>query len=399
MVGGEHLFVFNEGSNDISVFSIEPLTGLLNLVSQVPLPTELPIGSQLSLAVTPDNRFLYAAAVSNNIPDVGNHVTGYGISATGALSFKFSLPVDGTLFGGIKVSPDAKFLAVGFDPSSVTPPLRPGVLMFGINSDGSLNPVQDPSQVRVSDNSSIRDVDIDCGNTHVYASGEAIGSNSSLYVFEIRPGGLLVQIPGSPFINSGFVDAPRVLLSPGDRVLVVNNLTVVNNRLGSTINTFRLDSNSAPSLVQGSPFSDPGLTGMATDQAGLFLFTTNLVNLPSLTLGVLSMAPSGFLKSVPGSPFPISAGAPGIPTSVAVFPPKSCSLGETAAARAKSLLALPYFEGAKGYDLSLSPTQYVSGDANFDPNPTIATKYTHCDGKAFCVGRSSRKDLLDKHSL
>src|SRR3989442_1591850 len=57
---GNFLFVSNEGSNDISAFSIDPLTGNLSLVNGRPFPTGIPAGFERSLAVTPDNLFLYS---------------------------------------------------------------------------------------------------------------------------------------------------------------------------------------------------------------------------------------------------------------------------------------------------------------------------------------------------
>jgi cell wall-associated NlpC family hydrolase len=54
------------------------------------------------------------------------------------------------------------------------------------------------------------------------------------------------------------------------------------------------------------------------------------------------------------------------------------TLGEVAAARAKSLLNRPYFEGAKGFDYGSSPNHYVNAD-------TISAGYAHCDGSPACV--------------
>jgi cell wall-associated NlpC family hydrolase len=109
------------------------------------------------------------------------------------------------------------------------------------------------------------------------------------------------------------------------------------------------------------------LVGTATDEAGVFLITANV-----LKLSVFSIAPSGVLTAAAA---PSSASA----LALAAFPAKTCSLGQTAAARAKSLLHRPYFLGAKGYDMSLRPIQYISGDTLFNGN-SIPKGYEHCDG-------------------
>jgi len=56
----------------------------------------------------------------------------------------------------------------------------------------------------------------------------------------------------------------------------------------------------------------------------------------------------------------------------------STPLGQQAAERAKTLLGRPYFLGAKGFDYSSSPNQYVDADA-------ISSGYGHCDGSPACV--------------
>jgi hypothetical protein len=59
---------------------------------------------------------------------------------------------------------------------------------------------------------------------------------------------------------------------------------------------------------------------MATNQVGTFLYTAAFNN----EINGFSIAPSGALTSVPGSPF--SNGLPGAGLlSLAVFPPKSCA--------------------------------------------------------------------------
>ena len=71
------LFVSNGGSNDISVFRIDRLTGSLALVSGSPFSSEGVSGLGISLATTPDGRFLIAANAVSSPPS----------SSTSPLSF------------------------------------------------------------------------------------------------------------------------------------------------------------------------------------------------------------------------------------------------------------------------------------------------------------------------
>jgi len=108
-----------------------------------------------------------------------------------------------------------------------------------------------------------------------------------------------------------------VLLSPDDGKLFVSN------QVSSSVTVFSVAAGGALTLVPGSPFPAPGSvdpSGMATNQAGTFLYTADINNV----INGFSIAPSGALTSVPGSPF--SNGFPGNfgLLSLAVFPPKSC---------------------------------------------------------------------------
>jgi hypothetical protein len=120
---------------------------------------------------------------------------------------------------------------------------------------------------------------------------------------------------GSPFIGPGS-NSNVVVLSPDDSKLFVSNQS------SNSVTAFRVAGGGALTLVPGSPFPASGSfvpSGMATDQAGTFLYTADFNN----EINGLSIAANGALTSVPGSPF--SNGFPGIGLlSLTVFPPKSC---------------------------------------------------------------------------
>src|SRR5262249_16234073 len=106
-VVGKFLYVANDGSDDVSAFSIDAQTGVLTPVSGSPFDTGGAAGGQgLSLAATPDNQFLYSAN------GFSQDITTFGINPDGSLTrignnvFAFQQP------DGIKVTPDGHFLAV-----------------------------------------------------------------------------------------------------------------------------------------------------------------------------------------------------------------------------------------------------------------------------------------------
>jgi 6-phosphogluconolactonase (cycloisomerase 2 family) len=109
---GHFLFAANTLSADVSVFKIDSNAGALTLVPGAPfaIPTFLPAG-HISIAPTPDGRFLIAAGLSNGFDSI---ITVFSIGPNGALT-----PISGSPFStmvnpfGIRISPDGKFLAVG----------------------------------------------------------------------------------------------------------------------------------------------------------------------------------------------------------------------------------------------------------------------------------------------
>ena len=107
------------------------------------------------------------------------------------------------------------------------------------------------------------------------------------------------------------------ILSPDDSKLFVSD------QGSNTISPFSVALNGSLTVVPGSPFPATGAiapSGMATNQAGTFLYAADFNNL----ISAFSIAANGALTAVPGSPF--SNGLPGFGLlSLAVFPPKSCA--------------------------------------------------------------------------
>src|SRR5437773_3849431 len=106
---GNVLYAANTASNNISAFSIDPVTGVLTALPGSPFATGGIAGSGMSLTVTPDKKFLIAANGTSET------ITVFSVAANGTLS-----PVPGSPFASgasgplvnAKATSDGKFLAV-----------------------------------------------------------------------------------------------------------------------------------------------------------------------------------------------------------------------------------------------------------------------------------------------
>jgi len=295
------VFVANEQTNNISVFSIDPATGALTLVPGSPFPTGGASGSGISLGVTPDNQFLFASSSGSN------NITVFSIATNGTLTSISGSPFAvGGVPDGIKVSPDGRFLAVAlFSPDAVG--------IFTIASNGALTAVPG-SPFPAAALGAVAGVDINCASSLLFG-GEANLTGTHIDVFSIGSNGALTPIPGSPFNNQGIgINSNVVVLSPSDRHLFVSN------QVSNTITVFNVASDGTLSLVPGSPFADPGgsPTVMATNEAGTLLY----VYTSGGAVSVFRIAADGKLTPVPGSPFFTTFGPVG---GIAAFPSKNCS--------------------------------------------------------------------------
>jgi len=295
------LFAGNSGSNNVSAFSVDPVTGVLTPVPGSPFATGGVAGATagMSLTATPDDQFLIVANGASMTISV------FSIAANGALS-----PVPGSPFpttatqplNSAKVTPDGKFLAV----SSV-----PAIFMFNISVTGALSAVTGSP----TPDSGATGLDCNCSSKQLFVALNGV-ANSRVDVFDIGLTGTLARIIGSPFDGPG-ANSNNVLLSPDDSRLFVSAQD------SNTVTVFSVASGGALTVVAGSPFAVPGAlfpSGMATDQAGTFLYTAAFNNV----INGFSIGPTGALTSVLGSPFSNGFPADMGLLSLAVFPAKNC---------------------------------------------------------------------------
>jgi len=300
---GNFLYVPNGRSGTVTVFSINPQTGFLTPAPGSPFPIGIPVTFGIRLAVTGDNRFLYAAE-----PSMGK-IIAFRVAADGSLTRVPGSPFFTPYDCAMAVSPDGRFLfavSVGTRLLSV----------YRIGADGGLTLVQgsqfQPGDPNRGDPSTPV---VNCAGNRLFI-GERAYLLTRVEVWNIAANGLLTSVPGSVFEFFGGSNAQEMILSPDERHLFIGNdnarLTVLN-----------VATNGSLSQAPGSPFyvgistnEDRSPLDLTTNQDGTLLFVVNA----DQTIGVFRVGADGVLSEIPGSPFlGRSSGM-----AIAAYPPKHC---------------------------------------------------------------------------
>ena len=241
--GGKLLFVANQGSNDVSVFTVSGTT-----LTAVPQSPSLIFGSNpVAVAVTPDGKFLYVAN------QVDGTVTQFSVDASGVLTQPggFLYPV-GTTPTGMTVTADGNFLYVANQgsnnisvfticfnatPSCVTPD---GTLTAGTTVSAGTGPVavtEDPS------------------STFLYVVDK--GSNQlSQYRISLGTGALTPLSPAAVSVGSTPLS---VGVRAGETVSsVTTNYVYVANSGSSSVSVFSYVTTAGTLGVLGSPVAVGG---------------------------------------------------------------------------------------------------------------------------------------------
>ncbi|MFL6277705.1 MAG: hypothetical protein ACJ74G_21165 [Blastocatellia bacterium] len=300
---GNFLYVPNGSSGTVTVFSINPQTGFLTPAPGSPFSIAIPVTFGIRLAVTGDNRFLYAAESSIGM------ITAFRVAADGSLTRVPGSPFRTPYDCAMAVSPDGRFLfavSVGTRLLSV----------YRIGADGGLTLVPG-SQFQPGDEKrgDPAQPEVNCVGSRLFI-GERASGWTRVEVWNIAANGLLSAVPGSIFEFLGGSDAQEMILSPDERHLFIGNenarLTVLN-----------VATDGGLSQAPGSPFyvgistnEDRSPRDLTTNQAGTLLFVAN----GDATIGVFRIAADGRLSEIPGSPFPGHSSG----TAIAAYPPKHC---------------------------------------------------------------------------
>jgi 6-phosphogluconolactonase (cycloisomerase 2 family) len=300
LVHGNLVFVANSLSSDVSVFSIDSLTGSLSLIPGSPFDSGLVSNSDdgMSLAITSDGKFLMAGNTGNATIAV------FSVAPSGTLS-----QVPGSPFQtpgqplSMKVSPDNRFLVVAAGTFG-------GVVLFNIAPNGSLSLAPVPPFFPAGRGIAAA-LDIRCdGKVFV---GEA-GDHTVVDVFDLSDQLGLVPIPGSPFVTNTGINSSVVMLSPDE------NLLFVSNQFSDSITVFRVGISGSLTAVFGSFFNIRTQTplNMITNNLGTILYVASF----PCSIEALKVESDGSFSPLGGFPICVT-GADNL-HSLAVYPAKTC---------------------------------------------------------------------------
>ena len=291
------MYVANTGDLTISAFQINPATGGLTLVAGSPFASGLTLDScqGISVAATPDGRFLYAAS--------NGTVKTFTIGASGALSLLTTTATGINPNSGMAISANGQFLAIANQTS---------VSMFTINTaSGLLGPVSGSPFIKTGAGS-IAGLDFSCVGDRLYA-GEATGSPTTADGWIVNTTtGALTPAPSTPFHTPGN-DSAMVLYSPD------NSLLFESNQFSNSINPFQVNSNG--SLTNTGKFGSTTAVhtpvGMATDASGTFLFVAD----DAFGVATFRIGPGGTLTSLSD----LAITRPGEIQDLVAYPQRSCT--------------------------------------------------------------------------
>jgi 6-phosphogluconolactonase (cycloisomerase 2 family) len=295
-------FLYVSNQSDISVFSINSVTGSLTAAPGSPFSTG---GNSsnfgISLALTPNAKFLYAGNGGTN------NLSAFSIASNGALTLLAGSPFPVASFPtDIKVSPNGQFLYLLF-------PFNKTIGIYQIASDGSLTQINGSPFATTAD----QGLDINCAGTFLFAS-----EFTDVDVFSIAADGTLSPISGSPF--GSFSSGGAVALNATDSLLYVSN------ELNAGLSVFNVAANGSLTAALDSPFtftSPIEVEGLAVAPSPYLFAMLYGQGINGNGIASFRVGATGRLMPAPGSPFksPDFVNSNNfVPLALAAFPPKVC---------------------------------------------------------------------------
>lgn len=334
VVVNDFLYASNAGSNTVSAFTIDLSSNGALVPIGSPVATDGSDDSSksgISLAATPDGKYLYAATTDGTITvfsinDATNPPAG-GLTKVGSVS------ADGPIYS-MKVTPNGDFLVLPvYAPASgVTNSY--GLDVYDIRNDKTLQTAP-KTLFRVSPEP-VTSVDINCASSLVYAGRSNV---PDIDVFTLDPSGTLSELANSPFsTSSGSYQV--VALSLDDKTLFSSNpgtrtvtaFPVLFGVTGTPDGSLDVP-NATSSLAAGTSgltvFTGPSGLAVSKDSSLNFLFAADT----SVTGGVGAISTFGLDGSTPLTfdsltypiPNPYPTGQISKLQSVAAYPAKACS--------------------------------------------------------------------------
>ena len=309
VIVGDHLYSSNSAGASIAAFSIDPATGNLTPISGTPFRIGvITNGSGLSLAATPNGRYLFAGSPFAHV------ILTFAIEADGSLTGPIQTLHTTLIDTQMVVSPNGKFLAVGGAQLAV----------FKIKQSGSLKLVDQQSLLSTLD--IVDSINFNCNGDMIFASGEAspLPPQTAVQSFKIKSTGKLKPVSSFSTVTGFGQWLGCTLYSPALGRLFASDRS--DNR---SIAQLDISPDGALSLAAGSPISafdeaddNPNSVpaAMALNQSGTELF----VQLTPNMIAAFMIGSSGAFTPVSGSPF--QARGSGIALgSMVIYPQVVCS--------------------------------------------------------------------------
>jgi len=287
-------YVVNNGSNNISAYTIDPATGAWGEMNSSPVSA----GSQpMAIAIDPSGKFAYVVnSASNNVSAYAiQEEADWGVSQGALRAISGSPFTAGTSPRSIAIDPDGKFVYVanqGMVGGSGN------ISAYAMDSStGALTAVAG-SPFTAGSNPQF--VAIDPTGKFAYAANEG-SSNVSAYAINATTGAL-TAIPGSPF--SALWRPSSIAFDPSGRFAYV---TLSSN----SVSAYAINATTgALTAIPGSPFSAGQFpSSIAFDLSGKFVYVANAgLEWTSGDISAFTInASTGALTAVAGSPFPAGA--------------------------------------------------------------------------------------------
>lgn len=217
----EHLYVLSQGQSSISVFAIDPFTGVLTELTGSPFAT---LANPVSMAIAPSGGALYVASASQG-------VTAISIKSDGTLGAAATPLPAGTSPSFVTVDPGNHFVYVADST---------GNAVFGFTVSGtSLSAVSSSTAVGTAP----AGLAVNPGGNLLFVANK--GSNN-VSVFSIGSGGALSQASGSP-VGTG--TGPAFVITDNSGHLFVADSG------SSDLEVFSIGGSGSLSAVSGSPFA------------------------------------------------------------------------------------------------------------------------------------------------
>lgn len=230
---GAFLYIANQGSGDIDIFTVDPSTGLLATANGSPVqitPGNTPASHPSSMAISPDGKLLFVCD-----PALGT-VSEFSIASSGTLSAASGSPFStgaGTTPVFLTVDASSRFLYVA-DPA------HNAVLGFTIQSN-TLAPISGSPFT-----AGTQPVGMTAAPQGALLFVANHGSNNvSAFVIDSNSGAL-APVSGSPFASAG--QGPSAVAATSTFVYVTDQTT-------NDVSAFSIGANGTLTAVPGSPFN------------------------------------------------------------------------------------------------------------------------------------------------